>query len=409
MALDPAYFFYSDGTISLEHGSDIAIGDMVFWDTAVLPFDTLYPNDGQNGVTVIKEVLSVNQLRLAKPWTGPTLTTVPYFVLRWVRHTDPRVYAVRVSEYLTRLKGIPENIEQVAGEIHADRVAVDAAMVALQQIEVSVNADRAAAEASAGSAQGAATAAADSADEARQWAEAASSGVLPDNGVTNAKLADMPAGTVKMRRPGAGAGDPGDVSLSDLKADLGISQFAQTLLDDLDANAVLATLGLHWRPLGSYELTAGSARDVAVPNGIKHLRFFMIGAGASTSAYLGLRVSRDGGSSFLAGNSDYLASFFGHNGTTIQATQDFTSSHWVLTYATADLATPMITSGHISVGSADEYPRYDVRGVTFATGTGTRNTAFGGHVASLGAVNAVRFLISTGTFLRGRLIVEGTA
>lgn len=275
MALDPAYFFYSDGTISLENGSDIAIGDMVFWDTAVLPFDTLYANDGQNGVTVIKEVLSVNQLRLAKPWAGPTLTNVPYFVLRWIRHTDPRVYAVRVSEYLTRLKGIPENIEQVAGEIHADRQAVDAAMVTLQQIEVSVNADREAAETAAGSAQGAAAAAAGSADEARQWAETASSGVLPDKSVTNPKLADMPANTIKGTDT---TGRPKDLTVAQV----------QTMLDLPDA------LGKRWTktelPAGATGKsilaaeTALAARQV-LGGGVDFRRVYKVGVFISTTLY----------------------------------------------------------------------------------------------------------------------------
>lgn len=111
MALDPAYFFYSDGTITLTNGSDLATGDLVAWDPAVLPFDFVYPNDGTAGITVIKEVLAVDQIRLAKPWAGPTLTDVPYFMVRWANHIDPRFYAVRVSEYLTRLKGIPVEIE----------------------------------------------------------------------------------------------------------------------------------------------------------------------------------------------------------------------------------------------------------------------------------------------------------
>jgi len=107
MALDPSYFFYSDGTITLTNGSDIATGTMVAWDPAVLPFDFVFPQNGTAGMAVIAEVLAVNQIRLATEWTGPNLTDVPYFMVRWANHIDPRFYAIRVSEYLTRIRDMP--------------------------------------------------------------------------------------------------------------------------------------------------------------------------------------------------------------------------------------------------------------------------------------------------------------
>jgi hypothetical protein len=142
MALDPAYFFYSDGTITLTNGSDIATGEFTAWDPAVLPFDFVFPNNGTDGMTVIKEVLAMDQIRLAQPWTGPTLTDVPYFMVRWTKHTDPKVYALRLSDYLARLKSIPENLEEVAGQINDDRQAIDAALTTITQAAADVEAGR---------------------------------------------------------------------------------------------------------------------------------------------------------------------------------------------------------------------------------------------------------------------------
>jgi hypothetical protein len=222
MALDPNLFFYSDGTITLTNGSDIATGTFTAWDPAVLPFDFVFPNDGTGGMAVIKEVLGMEEIRLAKPWTGPTLTNVPYFMVRWTRHTDPRIYGVRLSDYLTRLRGIPENLDEVAAEIHADREAVEAAMATLAGIEAAVEADRQAVDTTAAQVTVAAQAAADSAEGAEQWAQAAATAVLPDNSVTNTKLADMPTGRIKGRVT-AGTGDPEDLTAAQVRSLLGLS------------------------------------------------------------------------------------------------------------------------------------------------------------------------------------------
>jgi hypothetical protein len=47
---------------------------------------------------------------------------------------------------------------------------------------------------------------------------------VANDGVTNAKLANMPEGTVKMRRRGVGAGDPTDTTIDNLAADLGFTR-----------------------------------------------------------------------------------------------------------------------------------------------------------------------------------------
>jgi hypothetical protein len=214
MALDPTYFFYAEGTITLTNGSDIATGDFTAWDPAVLPFDFVFPNDGTAGMGVIKEVLGIEEMRLAKPWTGPTLTNVPYFIVRWTRHTDPRIYGVRVSDYLTRLRGIPENLEQLAQQIEEDAAEVAAALPIITQSASDVAADRQAVEtAAAAVAADTATAetARDEAEAARDVAvSAASSTAALWNTRATAMAANIPTQVQYLRTAGySSVGDGG--------------------------------------------------------------------------------------------------------------------------------------------------------------------------------------------------------
>jgi hypothetical protein len=284
MALDPAYLFYSDGTITLTNGSDIATGQFTAWDPAVLPFDFVFPNDGTAGLGVIKEVLAMDQIRLAKPWTGPTLANVPYTMVRWTKHTDPRIYAVRVSDYLARLKAIPDNLEEVAADINADAAAVAAAMTALAQIQTDVDADRQAAEAAAGTASGAASTATQQASIAQQWAEAASSAVLPDNSVTNAKLADMPTARIK-GRSSAGTGDPEDLTPAQARSVLQLGDLASGVnLVDLD-----------YKYVGDIRLAASTAFTWVADAG-----YYKMGAPAGTGWVL---------TSFWQSGTTYIVAF----------------------------------------------------------------------------------------------------
>jgi hypothetical protein len=189
MALDPSYFFYSDGSISLTNGSDIATGNFTAWDPAVLPFDFVFPNNGTAGMTVIKEVLAMDQIRLAKPWTGPTLTDVPYFMVRWTRHTDPRIYALRVSDYLTRIKAIPEDFEAVGLQVAEDAAAAAADRLLTEAAKTASETARSQAEAAQINAQGFRDEAEAFRDQAQQAVEDVQMSSVPDASVSIPKLA----------------------------------------------------------------------------------------------------------------------------------------------------------------------------------------------------------------------------
>lgn len=387
MALDPSYFFYSDGTITLTNGSDIATGNFTAWDPAVLPFDFVFPNDGTAGMSVIEEVLGMDQIRLAKPWTGPTLTDVPYFMVRWTRHTDPRIYAVRVSDYLARLKAIPDNIEEVAGEINADRQAVEAAMTALAAIEAAVDADRQAAETAAGTATGAASAAAASADEAEAWAQAASSTVLPDDSVTNVKLANMAVNTIKGRAT-AGTGDP----------------------EDLTPAQARSVIGVPWTTTVASLTSPVAAVDLAAPAGSTLAKFKAL-IPNDNATQIAMRVSVDGGASYISTNSNYGYGSVTHdtNAGVVAYGNTGPGTSWPLNQASATTSIPILIEGEIDLGGPSKRARLGARSSSYDGSVGSRLTQTSGFAFNSsgfgGTITNIRFMPTSGNMPAGTLIV----
>ena len=388
MALDPDYFFYSDGTITLTNGSDIATGTFTAWDPAVLPFDFVFPNDGISGMAVIKEVLGMNQIRLAKPWTGSTLTDVPYFMVRWTRHTDPRIYAVRVSDYLARLKAIPDNIEAVAADINADAAAVAAAMTTLAQIETNVDADRQAAQTAAGAAQGSASAAAGSATTAQQWAEAASSTVLPNDSVTNVKLANMAVNTIKGRVT-SGTGDP----------------------EDLTPSQARALLGLIWKPVQLVELTtAVTTVDVTLPTGWQMMRLVgrAIPSQIAQSNIVYLRVGNGG--TYFSASGDYTVSGMNQVGASISAVNGAASIGMNLTADTIVHSLGLLFEATLvqggTISGQGRFPHCISRSTSF-TSQGMGNSVSSSYLNGANAISQIRLIMAFGEIAAGsRFTVE---
>jgi hypothetical protein len=203
----PIDFFYSDGTMTLTNGSNIAVGQFTGWDVAALPYDFIVPGAGVNGLTMVASVIDATHIQLPRAWSGPTLTAVPYFICRWIKHTDPRVYGGRVSAYLTKLRGIPDDIPALIASINASIAAMnaDAAATAADRVQtgqdrtqtgqdrVQTGQDRTAADASAAL--------------ALKWATQTSAEVVAGQGYGSKKYAQDAAGSAQQAAASASSID----------------------------------------------------------------------------------------------------------------------------------------------------------------------------------------------------------
>lgn len=70
---------YSTGSVTLAQGSDLVNAALTLWRSQVRPGDLFVALDH---MAVVKEVVSNTQLRLMKPWHGPSVGGSPYFTVR---------------------------------------------------------------------------------------------------------------------------------------------------------------------------------------------------------------------------------------------------------------------------------------------------------------------------------------
>jgi hypothetical protein len=164
-------------TCTVTNGSATVTGQFTIWETAIDKGDVLFV--GGNMGLVLDRV-SDTELTLTGPWAGESAEAAPYAVYRNNSYTDPRNYGRRLAEYLTKLRGIPDDIDAFLAQLEAlrDDIDADAAQVA---------ADKAAAETAASTATGAATTATDAAASAQGSLEAIQAinyGALPADPIT---------------------------------------------------------------------------------------------------------------------------------------------------------------------------------------------------------------------------------
>ncbi len=115
--IDFSTFFYNAGTATFTNGSDIVNGSLTAWDTAVLPLDIIHLRNGGAGISMVKEVISPTQLKLAAPWAASTVVGGTYQTMRWTTHTDPRNYGPELADALTKLRGIPADTTAYVAEL----------------------------------------------------------------------------------------------------------------------------------------------------------------------------------------------------------------------------------------------------------------------------------------------------
>lgn len=223
------------------------------------------------------------------------------------------------------------------------------------------------------------------ADRAASIAAGMQSGIVPDNSITNAKLADMAAGTVKMRRPGTGTGDPVDATLVQLRGDL----------------------GLLWTPLQLIDVSADvAAIDVALPSGWRSLRIIgdIVPSSVAVDNRLIGRVSHDNGVSYRSGASDYLNGYTYSTGTTM-AFGSATLSYFYMAYGSTSAVLSIPADALFSNGNASRACQMLSKTNSYNAGVGLGQVA--GHIQIAGSVTNLRLMLLNGNIAAGsRLVVE---
>jgi hypothetical protein len=151
--------------------------------------------------------------------------------------------------------------------------------------------------------------------------------------------------------------------------------------------------------------TAGTVTPIPIPQGARTCRISGYGKPAATNTFIIFRVSKDGGTTWLAGTSDYVTQHLQATGATVSGAQTLAAAGYISTISTAaTLATRPIDATLFFPPDSSEVLQWTAQSVGYNAG-GIQNSNFAGYMNQLGPYT--HFYIWGDTqALTGRVICE---